>query len=401
MRIGMVLDKKFPTDTRVENEAKALLGAGHEVFILCVAYDENEDQKENYKGIVLYKVYRNDKSNKRARGLINTILDYNTNYWARKIKKFVIDKEIEVLHVHDLFMFGAAIKANKKLNITLVGDTHENYVSGLMQYRFSTTFPGNILISTKKWRKKEKEWISKLDYAVTVIDEMKDRISEYINKDRIIVYPNVASSDLYQQPIDKEIIERFKDKFIIQYVGAIDLHRGIDIVIKALPLIAKKIENIHFIIIGGGSTVGLLKELARNLNVLDKISFEGHVPENMIPSYCKASQIGLIPHLKSEQTDNSCPNKIFSYMAMELPIITNNCTSLARLVNETRSGWVYQEDNPEDLAEKVINLYNSPDTQKEMGKFGREAVENKYNYEHQVKNLVDLYNKLSHQEVNK
>ncbi|MCK5816600.1 MAG: glycosyltransferase family 4 protein [Candidatus Marinimicrobia bacterium] len=395
MRIGMVLDKKFPTDTRVENEAIALVEAGHNVSLLCVAYNKNEPQKENYKEIELYKVYRSDKANKRARGLINTIADYNTVYWAKKIKKFVIEENIKVLHIHDLFMFGAAIKANKKLNITLVGDTHENYVSGLMQYRFSTTFPGNLLISTKKWRKKEREWISKLDYAVTVIDEMKDRISEYIDKERIVVYPNVASNDLSKQDIDPSILERFKDKFVIQYVGAIDLHRGVDIVIKALPFLVKKIENIHFIIIGDGSTVGKLKKLASELDVQNYITFEGRVPENKIPSYCKASQIGLIPHLKSEQTDNSCPNKIFSYMAMGLPIITNDCKSLARLVTETKTGLVYKADAPIDLAKKVIELYRSPNTRKEMGISGKIAAGNKYNYAHQVQSLVGFYNKLS------
>lgn len=395
MRIGMVLDKKFPTDTRVENEAKALLDAGHDVELLCVSHDKNDNKRENYKGIILYKVYRSNKANKRARGLINTALDFNTTYWAKQIKTFVMEEHIEVLHVHDLFMFGAALNANKKLKVILVGDTHENYVSGLMQYRFSTTFPGNILISTKSWRKKEREWISQLDYAVTVIDEMKDRISEYLDKDRIVVYPNVASADIYQYPIDDTIIERFKDKFVVQYVGAIDLHRGVDMVIKALPEMAKEIANIHFLIIGTGSTVGLLKKLAADLKMEDKITFEGRVSENMIPSYCKASQIGLIPHLKSEQTDNSCPNKIFSYMAMELPIITNDCNSLARLVAETKSGWIHKADDPMDLAKKVIDLYHSPEIRKDMGKNGKEAVAKIYNYDQQIKPLVQLYKTIS------
>lgn len=393
----MVLDKKFPTDTRVENEAIALVKAGHNVVLLCVAYDKNEPQKEIYKGIELYKVYRSDKNNKRARGLINTIFDYNTVYWAKEIKKFSIQEKIEVFHVHDLFMFGAAIKANKKLNIPLVGDTHENYVSGLMQYRFSTTFPGNVLISTKKWRKKEREWISKLDYAVTVIDEMKDRISEFIDKEKIIVYPNVANNDLLKQEIDSEIVERFKDKFVIQYVGAIDLHRGVDVVIKALPYLIEKIDNIHFIVIGSGSIVSQLKKLASDLNVQKYITFEGRVSENKIPSYCKASNIGLIPHLKSEQTDNSCPNKIFTYMAMGLPIVTNDCKSLARLVIEAQSGLVYKADDPKDLARKVIELYESPQIRKEMGISGIKIAENKYNYKNQVKDLVRFYNKLSKQ----
>lgn len=395
MRIGMVLDKQFPPDTRVENEALALVKAGHDVILLCLTHNKNEVGEEFYKGILLYKIYRNNKINKKARALISTVLDFNTSYWAKQIKRFVVEKDIEILHVHDLFLFGAALKANKKLHIPLVGDTHENYVSGLMQYRFSTTFPGNILISTKKWRRKEREWISKMDYAVTVIDEMKDRISEYIPKDRIVVYPNVASNDMRQEKIDQSILKRFENSFLIQYVGAIDLHRGVDTVIRALPYLIDKIENIHFIVIGDGSTLGQLKILADELDVSEKITFEGRVAGNMIPSYCEASDIGLIPHLKSEQTDHSCPNKIFSYMAMALPIITNNCKSLARLVTETGTGLVYKEDDPQDLAEKILALYTDPKMREQMGKAGIYAADTKYNYENQVKPLIEFYNKLS------
>ncbi len=38
MRIGMILDKEFPPDERVENEALILLEGGHEVYVLCYGY---------------------------------------------------------------------------------------------------------------------------------------------------------------------------------------------------------------------------------------------------------------------------------------------------------------------------------------------------------------------------
>ena len=42
MRIGMILDKTFPPDPRVENEAISLIKAGHEVFLFCLKYNKNE-----------------------------------------------------------------------------------------------------------------------------------------------------------------------------------------------------------------------------------------------------------------------------------------------------------------------------------------------------------------------
>jgi glycosyltransferase involved in cell wall biosynthesis len=178
-------------------------------------------------------------------------------------------------------------------------------------------------------------------------------------------------------------------------MGAIDYHRGIETVIRALPVIKNEVPDVHLLIVGQGSTAESLKELANELGVLDRITFEGHVSESKVPSYCKASDIGLIPHLKSEQTDNSCPNKIFQYMATRLPVLTNDCRSLARLVRETGSGVVYKADDPVDMAKQVVRLYASPAEREKMGLNGSEAVKKTYHYERQVAELVNFYHELS------
>ena len=91
-----------------------------------------------------------------------------------------------------------ALKAKKKLKkeIFICGDLHENYADALKYYRFSNTFPGNILISQPKWQATEKDWISKLDRAIVVVNEMKQRISKYIDKEKNYSYirtPNLSS----------------------------------------------------------------------------------------------------------------------------------------------------------------------------------------------------------------
>lgn len=396
MRIGMILDKEFPPDTRVENEAAALVKDGHEVFLLCLTYDPDDTMIQTYKGITLCKIFRSKKSNNRARGLINTVLDYNTAYWAGRIKEFAAQQDIDVLHIHDLYLFGAAIRANKKLKLLMVGDTHENYVSGLMQYRFSTTFPGNILISTKKWRRKERKWIAAMDYVITVIQEMKNRVSEYIDPSRIVVYPNVPDHKQFlDYPIDAAIAEHYKNKYTLLYVGGIDYHRGVDTVIKALPLIAEKIPQVHFLVVGGGTIIDGLLKLAADLGVSDRITFTGKVAGDRIPSYCAAADIGMIPHLRSEQTDNSCPNKIFQYMAMELPVLSSDCVSLQRLLDESNAGITYLSGNPEDLALKVEKLYKEEEECAKMGQRGKKAVLNTHNYSVQVQELLRFYQNIS------
>ncbi|MDP8314714.1 MAG: glycosyltransferase family 4 protein [Candidatus Celaenobacter antarcticus] len=393
MKIGMILDKSFPTDMRVENEATALIQNDYEVFLLCLDYDNSLPKKEIYKGIHLNRIYKKKKLANRGRGLINTPFNYYTYFWAKQIVKFAKENCIQILHIHDLYMLGAGFIANDRLDkkIIIVGDLHENYADALEHYRFSTVFPGNILISIKKWRKIEKEWISKLDYAVVVVEEMKQRITPFIKKDKIIVYENyVNKDDFLNYSEHKEIIEKYKNKFVISYIGGFDYHRGIHTIIKSLQYL-KNIDNLKFCAVGSGKNLNELFTYAKKLNVLNLIDFEGWQSPNNLPNYFFASDIGIIPHLKSVQTDNSSPNKLYQYMLSERPIISTNCNSIQRVIKDSNTGLIYKSGDAKNLAKKIIQLYENPELRKQMGKNGKKAVLEKYNWSNTSENLIKLY----------
>ncbi|MBG7631242.1 MAG: glycosyltransferase family 1 protein, partial [Bacteroidetes bacterium] len=74
MRIGMILDKTFPPDPRVENEAISLIENGHEVFLFCLKY-EDEKESEVIKGIQV-KRYQSSKLIYKLSALAYTIPEY-------------------------------------------------------------------------------------------------------------------------------------------------------------------------------------------------------------------------------------------------------------------------------------------------------------------------------------
>jgi len=58
MRIGMILDKTFPPDPRVQNEAMALLKNGHEVLLFCLHYGD-QISYEKMEGLEIFR-YRSN-----------------------------------------------------------------------------------------------------------------------------------------------------------------------------------------------------------------------------------------------------------------------------------------------------------------------------------------------------
>lgn len=398
LNIGMVLDNEFTGDLRVENEVISLVKSGYNVFVFCFNFG-NQQNIQDYHGASVIRINASKKFVKKMRALTNTLFNVYPFYWAYYLVSLIKKYQINVLHIHDLYMFGSGFITKKKLKnfpLIIVGDLHENYPEGLKHYRFSTTGLGKILISIPQWEKTEIEWINKLDYAITVIEEAVERYSSLgIRKDRFTVVPNYVNlSEFNSEGLDDKIVNKFKNSFVVSYIGAFDYHRGLESVIKSLQPVVNEITNFKLVLVGDGSNKQSLMQLADDLNVLDHISFEGWQPAAKLPSYIEASDVCLIPHLKTNHTDNTIPHKLFQYMFMKKPVIATNCIPIERILKETGAGLVYTSNNEIQLAENVLYLYKNSSARAEMSAKGHNAVIEKYNWEFSSKNLIDLYRKI-------
>jgi len=391
----MILDTTFPPDNRVEKEALSLINAGHQVYILCYGPENTNASSLNYKGINLIKINAHYPFMRKLRALINTIFNIYPFYWHIHIIKFIQKYDIQVLHVHELYMLPAGFLALKKIqnNIPIIGDLHENYADALRSYRFSSTFPGNLLISIKKWRISEKEWIKRLDYVITVVEEMKERVSPFVhNNDNIIVVENAIDIDEFRNyKKDSSLTKKYSQNFVISYIGGFDYHRGIDTIIQALSLL-KDISDLKLILVGKEKNSDRIHDLIDKLDVRSMVSFEGFKPMGVLQNYFEISDIGIIPHLKSEQTDNSYPNKLSQYMLMGVPIIASNCDSIKNIIETCGTGLIFESQNAEELAQKIRQLYNNPKSREKFGHNGKIAAQERYNWSFNSRNLITLYN---------
>jgi len=165
----------------------------------------------------------------------------------------------------------------------------------------------------------------------------------------------------------------------------------------ALPavLVKEKIPNIKLVLVGDGRNKNDLITLANTMQISDLVSFEGWQPASLLPSYVKASNVCAIPHLKSVHTDNTIPHKIFHYMILEKAVIASNCDPLERILKETQAGLIFNSGDEESFASKLIYLYENLSETNKMGKRGKKAVQEKYNWDYTSKNLVRLYGNIS------
>lgn len=394
MKIGMILDKEFPRDMRVENEAISLLKEGHQVYLLCFTFIRNS-QKIVYKGIIVHRLHVPKQFQKKFRNIVTDIPVYSV-YWKIKIRDFIKENKIDVFHIHDLPLASTIKNIKSKSKKIIILDLHENYPFALKDYAFTNTFFGKLLISINKWKRKEIEWCHKADYLITVIEEAVERYKSLgIPKEKIMVVANYVNQDEFLSTEDNpKILNKFQDKFVVTYVGRFDVHRGLESIIKAMPEVIKKCKNIKLVLVGKGKNLNDLIRLSQNLAVDNHISFEGWQPPANLPSYIKASNVCLIPHLKTVHTDNTIPHKLFHYMLLGKPVVATNCNPIERIINEIKCGLVYESNNSNGLTECITTLYEDSELRKQMGKKGKKAVLEKYNWENTSENLIKLYKKI-------
>jgi glycosyltransferase involved in cell wall biosynthesis len=392
MKILMLLDNQFPPDIRVEKEAKSLLKEGHEVAILSYLY--NGLQKEELiNGIKVFRFRIPKQIAKKALGL-SLQLPFYRWIWQRAIARTGWCYAFDVVHINDLPLCSVTEFLKKKYGLPIVADMHENYPYLVAEQPYMDSLFARLFLSKKKWFLKEKEWLEKADAIICVAEEMKQRIkSILINPLRIEVVPNTPGiTELSSSMLNyTSIAEKYSGKFNILYVGGIDPVRGIDILIQSAKLVVQIIPDCKFIIVGDGKILPDMKKLAISIQLDNNIIFEGWKPQDEIGSYISVSDVCIIPHRKSPQTDNSSPNKLFQYFWFKKPVISSDCTSVEKIIIAEKCGMIYHDNSPGELAERIIYLYEDPGAGIEMGKNGSNAVLNKYNWESTVAPLLSVY----------
>ncbi|PIE49122.1 MAG: glycosyl transferase [Flavobacteriales bacterium] len=395
MRIGMILDKTFPPDPRVENEAVSLLNAGHKVFLFCLGYG-NFPVKETIEGTEIRR-YKSNKLEYKLSALAYTFPFY-TDIMKSKIKHFLTNNSIEAIHIHDIRIADAVFKANDKLNLPIVLDLHDNMPEVMQFYPHLQKFPGKYLISPQKWKQKEEEFIQKATKIVTVSNEFKKEVigRTKIDNSKIVVVPNTVRKNFYQKfTLKNDILERYKNSYVILYIGDTGLRRGLQTAIEATTKLKDKILNLKLVIVGKNTTDYVLKQQVKKLNLYEFVDLEGWQSMGSFPSYIMASSVCISPLHCNIQHDVAYANKLFQYMSLGKPVLVSNATAQKNLIEKVNSGLVHEDRNDKDFAAKVLKLYTNRDFAKELGENGKKFIENEFYWEKTSLKLTNLYNNLA------
>lgn len=395
MRVGMILDAAFPPDPRVENEAIELVNSGFEVYLFCLSY-KNEPLEELINGIHV-KRYRSSMLEYKLSALVYTIPLY-TMMMKSKVSHFVKKHQIKALHIHDIRIADAVFKANIRWQLPIILDLHDNMPEVIKLYPHLQKFPGKQLISPKKWQQKEEQFIKKATKVITVSQEFVDEIIQRTatSPEKIKLVPNTIRASFYEEAVvENSILEKYKNHFVILYLGDTSLRRGLQTAIAGVKKLTKVIPNIKLVIVGKNTTDAVLRQQVSDLKIDAYVDFEGWQHVALFPSYIKASSICISPLHRNLQHDVAYANKLFQYMSLGKPLLVSDAIAQKKLIESNNCGLVHLEKDVADFSKKILALFHDEDLRTELGENGQNFVRKSFLWKHTSKPLIDIYQQLT------
>ena len=392
MKIGMILDAKYPTDPRVTNEANALIKSGNEIFLFCLSYNKKFKKREVINGINVFRFYCSWLTYKLS-ALAYTFPFYK---WimSNKIKRFIKESNIEVLHIHDLQIASSVFNANRSFNLNITLDLHENRPEIMKSYKHVNSFLGKMLIYPSKWKKAEERYCKRSNSVIVVTDlakkELVDRIK--IDESKVLVFSNSVSKSFYSDfKLNNQIIEKYSDSFVLLYLGNTSKRRGLETVLKSIPKIIKSISNFKLVIVGSSSFDKELIKIVEEYNISKFVDFEGWKSEDLFPSYINVADLGISPLHSNLHHDTTYANKLFQYMSLGCPILCSDVNAQKSLLDAYNVGLLFRSEDSSDLTEKLLKLYLNLSLRNQMSENCINAIQNHLNNDIISKDLVKYY----------
>jgi glycosyltransferase involved in cell wall biosynthesis len=183
-------------------------------------------------------------------------------------------------------------------------------------------------------------------------------------------------------------------KYLVGYVGVMGKQEGIDFLLQAVRHIVSYYgrDDIHFGLVGGGTSLEEMKALARELGVADYVTFTGRVPDGEMLAMLNTADVCVNPDVANEMNDKSTMNKIMEYMALGKPIVQFDLSE--GRYSAQRASLYARKNDALDLAGKIVELLDDPVRRAQMGEYGRRRVENELAWPHEVPKLLAAYEAL-------
>ncbi|MGI5850466.1 MAG: glycosyltransferase family 4 protein [Christensenellales bacterium] len=353
-------------DVRIfHKECVSLAEAGYEVYLVASGDDSTK------KGVNIVGIGEMPES-RLKRMILNSKSVYN--------KALEINADIYHFHDPELLPYGLKLK---KLGKKVIFDSHEDYSAQILEKKYIPKLFRRIIAALYKTY--ESYVVKRLDAVIIPCTFNGKNIFENIAKKTVYIDNLPITTDLDYNNQEKELIRT------ICYAGGLTYARGITHLIKAAHE-----ADVRLILAGNFSPPEYGDEIQKTTE-FKNVDYKGYLDRDGIRAVYKEAAIGMCTILNIGQynTGDNFATKVYEYMSMGLPVIISKSAYAEKALKEYEFGICVEPDDIRAIANAINYLLENTEIIKKMGREGRRAVLEKFNWEVEEKKLILLYEELS------
>lgn len=233
------------------------------------------------------------------------------------------------------------------------------------------------------------------DKIIVISDDFKKNImAKGVPEEKIVVVYNWVDENAIV-PVPKEdnlLYDELgidREKFSVVYAGNFGHAQNIDVTIAAAEKL-KDVYDIQFLMFGTGGLVEDYKKIAQEKG-LNNMFFFPLQPVKKVSQVYSLGDLGIVA-CKKGLGKGAFPSKTWSIMSAGTPVIANydEDTDLERLVKDNGLGVFSAADDSEQMAKRILDMYNNRELCAEYGRNARRYILDNVSKEKSTQKYVDV-----------
>ena len=317
----------------------------------------------------------------------------------RTIKKAIklIDLDIDIIHQHSDVQIGKfSQKIAKKLNIPYIYEVRAFLEDGIIVESRNWKLKGKRMekFVYNNLRNRETKIMKRSDKITTLCPLMEDEIiSRGIAEKKVYVVPN-SVNELKETNNRKNV--NTKEKLVISYIGTMEEHEGIHVLLKAIWEINLIVPEVQVFLVGRveENYRRELESLIKDFRLEKNVRFLGVVDHNKIKTYYDVSNFIVIPRLNRRVCRMVSPIKPLEAMNHGKLVITSNLPAMRYYIEHCRTGVLFEPENEYDLANKILYFIEHDDEKEIIEKNAKKHVIKNFNWKKTILKYKEIYEEL-------
>lgn len=232
-------------------------------------------------------------------------------------------------------------------------------------------------------------FLNKVDAFIVLSRSSTGILKGYgIDKEKIHVIP----LPLYKK-VKPSRFGNISEEDTILFVGWLYPHKGLHVLLRAMPQILREVPDAKLCVIGTGreGTYGEeIEKLIRELKLEKHVNLVGKVSHEEVERFLQKTGVVVIP----EQWENMSPLVLAESMIFGKPVVASRIGGIPEFIEDAQSGFLVTPGDSYDFAKKVIWLLQNRQEAREMGKKAQETASRIFGEEKFLDDLLIFYKKL-------